>query len=48
MDERVLICKGKHIEFWRADNHWEYVHRSDARQGVTIVAVTDENKIVLV
>ncbi len=48
MEERTLIAKGKHIEFWRVGDHWEYAHRSDARQGVTIVAVTNEDKIVLV
>jgi ADP-ribose pyrophosphatase len=45
---RSLVLAGKHVEFWRADSGWEYVHRSDARRGVTIVAVTDEKRIVLI
>ena len=43
-----IICAGKHLHFCRAANGWEYVQRARASQGVTIVAITPENKIVLV
>ena len=46
MDE--IIFAGKHLHFCRAANGWEYVQRARASQGVTIVATTAENKIVLV
>jgi ADP-ribose pyrophosphatase len=43
-----IIFAGKHLHFWRAANGWEYVQRARASRGVTIVATTVENKIVLV
>lgn len=46
MDE--IILTGKHLHFCRAANGWEYVRRARAGRGVTIVAITAENKIVLV
>lgn len=46
MDE--IIFAGKHLHFYRAANGWEYVRRTKASQGVTMIATTAENKIVLV
>ncbi len=46
MDE--IIFEGKHLHLCRAANGWEYVHRSKASQGVTMMATTIENKLVLV
>jgi len=46
MDE--ITFAGKHLHFCRAANGWEYVHRPRASQGVTMLATTAENKIVLV
>ncbi len=46
MDE--ILFAGRHLHFCRAADGWEYVHRPRSCQGVTIVAVTPENKIVLV
>lgn len=46
MDE--IMFTGKHLHFCRAANGWEYVRRLHTSQGVTIVATTAENKIVLV
>ncbi len=46
--EPQLLYRGKHLHFYGGDNCWEYVHRSNATEGVTIVAVTQENKIILV
>jgi 8-oxo-dGTP pyrophosphatase MutT (NUDIX family) len=45
--QRVIFA-GKHLHFCRAANGWEYVQRPHAGQGVTIVATTAENKLVLV
>ncbi len=43
-----ILFAGKHLYFCRAANGWEYVQRARASQGVTVVATTAENKIVLV
>jgi ADP-ribose pyrophosphatase len=45
---RSLVLAGKHIEFWRAANGWEYVRRTGSGMGVTIVAVTAEGRLILV
>ncbi len=39
---------GKHLRFIRASNGWEYVKRGRGASGVTIVAVSEEGKILLV
>jgi ADP-ribose pyrophosphatase len=39
---------GRHLHFYVHPSGWEFVRRPTARQGVTIVAATDRNKIVLV
>ena len=45
-DESIYL--GKHLEFLRTESGWEYVARAGAANGVTIVAVTDEGRLLLV
>lgn len=42
------VYKGKHLHFYVHGTGWEFVSRSKASQGVTIVAATEQKKIVLV
>lgn len=48
MNQARLVYKGKHIHFFVHDTGWEFVRRAKASQGVTIMAVTGKQKIVLV
>lgn len=43
-----LLYEGKHLHFFSVGNRWEYVSRSRATGGVIIVAITPQNKIILV
>jgi ADP-ribose pyrophosphatase len=43
-----LLYQGKYLHFYSVGNRWEYVSRSMATGGVNIVAVTPQNKIILV
>jgi ADP-ribose pyrophosphatase len=43
-----LVYRGMHLHFFRASNGWEYVQRTNAIRGVTIVAITNELKILFV
>lgn len=47
-NEAKLVHAGKFLHFYVHPSGWEYVRRSQAIQGVTIVAATPERKIVLV
>lgn len=42
------VYRGKHLNFFRASNGWEYVQRLHAVRGVTIVAITKAHKILFV
>jgi len=46
-DETKLLCDGKHIRLV-ARGKWEFVERKKVSGIVGIVAVTDENKLILV
>ncbi len=48
VEPRRLLYAGKHVHFYQAANGWEYVHRPNSAQGIAIVAITAENKLVLV
>jgi ADP-ribose pyrophosphatase len=48
MNESRLVYQGKHLHFYVHKTGWEFVSRSKASQGVTIVAVTEKMKLVLV
>src|SRR5262245_23735682 len=45
--ETVTLWEGKHLRVRRC-GPWEYVERSNASGGVMILALTDENKLLLV
>lgn len=42
------VYRGRHLHFYVDRTGWEFVRRPHASQGVTIVAATERNKIVLV
>jgi ADP-ribose pyrophosphatase len=42
------VYRGKYLEFFRAASGWEYVGRAGSSSGVTIVAVTEESRVLLV
>jgi ADP-ribose pyrophosphatase len=44
----VSVYRGRHLEFFRTASGWEYVGRAGSSNGVTIVAVTDEARLLLV
>ena len=48
MNQARLVYKGKHLHFFVHETGWEFVRRAEASQGVTIMAVTGKQKIVLV
>ena len=43
----MILCKGKYLDLIRDDN-WEYVKRNNCNGIVVIVAMTDNQKIILV
>ena len=43
----MILCKGKYLDLIREDN-WEYVRRNNCSGIVVIVALTDEQKVILV
>ncbi|MCI0538996.1 MAG: NUDIX hydrolase, partial [Verrucomicrobiales bacterium] len=45
--ERVTVWEGKHLRVRRC-GRWEYVERAKAAGGVAIVAVTDDQKLLLI
>jgi len=47
-EQKSALFEGKFLHFFRDESGWEYVHRPNALKGVTIIAVTKENKLVLV
>ena len=44
----VSVYRGKHLEFFRTAAGWEYVARANSSNGVTIVALTEEARLLLV
>lgn len=48
MNQSRLVYEGKHLHFYVHETGWEFVRRSKASQGVTIIAVTGQQKILLV
>lgn len=48
MNQSRLVFEGKHLHFYVHETGWEFVRRAKASQGVTIMAVTRLQKIVLV
>jgi len=44
----ISVFRGEHLEFFRTRSGWEYVGRANASHGVTIVAVTEESRLLLV
>jgi len=46
-DEKVLLCEGYHLDFV-SRNKWEYVERIAATGIVGIIAITDDDKLLLV
>lgn len=43
-----IVFAGRHLAFHGGEDCWEYVSRRNARQGVTIVALTAQNRLLLV
>lgn len=43
-----IVFRGNHLLFCRTAGGWEFVRRLNDASGVTIVAVTDEGKLLLV
>lgn len=43
-----LVCRGTHLLFLRTSGGWEYVQRPKATQGVTVVAITREGRMLFV
>jgi ADP-ribose pyrophosphatase len=46
--KRTLLHAGKHLQFLRTDLGWEYVERVDGGNGVAIIGITSERKMLLV
>lgn len=46
--DRRVVYQGQHLHFYRVASGWEYVRRSHATSGVTIVALTDSHRLVLI
>lgn len=46
--EPKILFRGKYLHFYLSRNYWEYVQRANIVGGVTIVAVTNQKKILLV
>ena len=44
----VSVYRGKHLEFFRTASGWEYVGRANSSNGVTVVALTEESRLLLV
>jgi ADP-ribose pyrophosphatase len=45
--EKKILCRGKYLQMV-LDRHWEYVERPGIPGAVVIVAITDEQKLLLV
>lgn len=45
--QKTTLCEGKHLRLLKV-GHWEYVERTNATGVAVILAITPENKIVLV
>jgi len=43
-----LLCSGAHLHFLRSHDGWEYVRRAKPAQGVVILAVTDDKRLLLI
>ena len=48
MSKAKVAFKGQHLIFHASGGGWEYVSRRNAKQGVTIVALTAQNRLLLV
>ena len=42
------MYRGEHLHFYRNNKGWEYVRRPKGREGVTILAVTQKQQVILV
>lgn len=47
MSNPIIRYSGKHLEFRESEGSWEYVIRPNAKGCVGILAVTDDNMVVL-
>jgi 8-oxo-dGTP pyrophosphatase MutT (NUDIX family) len=45
---RQPLYRGKHLHFFRSPNGWEYVQRPNIQAGVAVVAVTSEDRLLLI
>ena len=48
MSSEKAIFRGRYLEFFRASCGWEYVSRIGSSGGITIVAITQERRLLLV
>lgn len=42
------VYRGKHLNYYRAPDGWEYVERAKAAAGIAIVAITREHRLLVV
>ena len=47
-DEKQLMYRGKHLQFFVGPDGWEYVQRANSAGGITILAITPEERVLLV
>ncbi|MCX7046291.1 MAG: NUDIX hydrolase [Candidatus Sumerlaeota bacterium] len=48
MKKSKMLLKGRHLLFFGGEGSWEYVSRAKSRTGAAIVAVTNEDRLLLV